>query len=109
MPISALSSLPSVPVYPQAGEIEPLAAFEGVAAGTTALGAQDRSMPWPALVLGGIGLGALAARSGLRALRASGVKMNFNMPAFSMGGGLQGFEQPMSRGEAPPKCRTQWA
>eukprot|EP00438_Fugacium_kawagutii_P019188 Skav219377 [mRNA] locus=scaffold76:692716:705432:- [translate_table: standard] len=58
-------------------------------------------MPWPAIVLGGIGLGALAARGGLRALRASGVKMNFNMPSFSgMTGGLQGFEAPMTRAEA---------
>ncbi|CAK8988383.1 unnamed protein product [Durusdinium trenchii] len=26
--------------------------------------------------------------------------MNFNMPSFSMGSGLQGFEAPMSRAEA---------
>mmetsp|Transcript_43278 Transcript_43278/g.68537 ORF Transcript_43278/g.68537 Transcript_43278/m.68537 type:complete len:144 (+) Transcript_43278:50-481(+) len=62
---------------------------------------QGGGMPWPAIVLGGIGLGALAARGGLRALRASGVKMNFNLPSFSgMAGGLQGFESPMSRAEA---------
>mmetsp|Transcript_38324 Transcript_38324/g.82677 ORF Transcript_38324/g.82677 Transcript_38324/m.82677 type:complete len:167 (+) Transcript_38324:36-536(+) len=62
---------------------------------------QGGGMPWPAIVLGGIGLGALAARGGLRALRASGVKMNFNLPSFSgMAGGLQGFESPMTRAEA---------
>eukprot|EP00434_Breviolum_minutum_P031093 symbB.v1.2.027499.t1/scaffold2828.1/size70857/4 len=62
---------------------------------------QGGGMPWPAIVLGGIGLGALAARSGIRALRASGVKMNFSMPSFSgMAGGLQGFEAPMTRAEA---------
>ncbi|CAE7727836.1 SAG39 [Symbiodinium sp. CCMP2592] len=58
---------------------------------------------WP-LLLGGIGLGALAARQGLRAVRASGVKVNFNMPAFggfgAFSSGMQGFEAPMTRAEA---------
>merc|ERR1712107_933886 len=50
--------------------------------------------------------GALAARSGLRALNRAGVKVtmpNINMPSF--GGGFQrntlkGFETPMTRAEA---------
>ncbi|CAE7688292.1 CTSS [Symbiodinium microadriaticum] len=58
---------------------------------------------WP-LLLGGLGLGALAARQGLRAVRASGVKVNFNMPAFggfgAFSSGMQGFEAPMTRAEA---------
>mmetsp|Transcript_149422 Transcript_149422/g.416465 ORF Transcript_149422/g.416465 Transcript_149422/m.416465 type:complete len:115 (-) Transcript_149422:129-473(-) len=59
---------------------------------------------WP-LVLGGIGLGALATRQGLRALRRSGVKVE--LPSFNFGGfsalrreSLQGFESPMTRVEA---------
>mmetsp|Transcript_69775 Transcript_69775/g.204224 ORF Transcript_69775/g.204224 Transcript_69775/m.204224 type:complete len:118 (+) Transcript_69775:106-459(+) len=62
---------------------------------------------WP-LVLGGVGLGALAARQGLRALQRSGVKVE--LPAFKFGGlgglgslrrdSLQGFESPMTRVEA---------
>ncbi|CAE8671673.1 unnamed protein product, partial [Polarella glacialis] len=61
---------------------------------------------WP-LVLGGIGLGALAARQGVRAFRKSGVKMpSVSMPSFGGGFGglrgdsLQGFEAPMTRAEA---------
>eukprot|EP00928_Gymnodinium_smaydae_P091910 TRINITY_DN75673_c0_g1_i1.p3 TRINITY_DN75673_c0_g1~~TRINITY_DN75673_c0_g1_i1.p3 ORF type:complete len:133 (+),score=32.62 TRINITY_DN75673_c0_g1_i1:56-400(+) len=59
-------------------------------------------MPLP-LILGGLGLGAgaWAARSGLRAWRASGLKAP-KMP--DLGGfrteSLSGFEAPMSRSEA---------
>uniref|UniRef100_A0A7S2CQ74 J domain-containing protein n=1 Tax=Alexandrium andersonii TaxID=327968 RepID=A0A7S2CQ74_9DINO len=57
---------------------------------------------WP-LVLGGIGLGALGARQGFRALQRSGVKVE--MPKFGGFGSfrresMQGFESPMTRVEA---------
>ena len=60
---------------------------------------------WP-LIFGGIGLGALAARQGLRAAQRSGVKMpEMGMPkfggfSFARGASLQGFESPMTRAEA---------
>mmetsp|Transcript_33434 Transcript_33434/g.95139 ORF Transcript_33434/g.95139 Transcript_33434/m.95139 type:complete len:116 (+) Transcript_33434:63-410(+) len=60
---------------------------------------------WP-LILGGIGLGALAARAGMRAAQRSGVKMEMpSMPGLGAFEGLrketlQGFETPMTRAEA---------
>mmetsp|Transcript_33061 Transcript_33061/g.76572 ORF Transcript_33061/g.76572 Transcript_33061/m.76572 type:complete len:125 (-) Transcript_33061:317-691(-) len=69
---------------------------------------------WPEL-FGGIGLGALAVRSGMRAAQQSGVQMPGmpGMPALppglratlsglwkSGGNALQGFESPMTRAEA---------
>mmetsp|Transcript_122248 Transcript_122248/g.317731 ORF Transcript_122248/g.317731 Transcript_122248/m.317731 type:complete len:116 (+) Transcript_122248:149-496(+) len=60
---------------------------------------------WP-LILGGIGVGALAARSGLRAFQRSGAKMPGVPPVFkdAFGGlrkeSLAGFESPMTRAEA---------
>ncbi|CAE7708354.1 pam18 [Symbiodinium pilosum] len=89
-----------MPEVPQAGQ--PAGQTSRSKASDAVPSSQGSSM-WP-LLLGGIGLGALAARQGLRAARASGVKVNFNMPAFggfgAFGSGLQGFETPMTRAEA---------
>mmetsp|Transcript_15424 Transcript_15424/g.46265 ORF Transcript_15424/g.46265 Transcript_15424/m.46265 type:complete len:119 (-) Transcript_15424:71-427(-) len=63
---------------------------------------------WP-IIVGGVGLGALAVRSGLRHATKAGYKMpempKVAMPAMggfgAMGGrGLNGFESPMTRAEA---------
>ena len=60
---------------------------------------------WP-LVLGGLGLGALAARQGLRAVQRSGVKMEVPsafkdaLGSFKNKDAIQGFESPMTRPEA---------
>ncbi|CAK0869217.1 unnamed protein product [Prorocentrum cordatum] len=60
---------------------------------------------WP-LILGGLGLGALAARQGMRAAQRSGLKApEVSMPkfggfSFARGSANQGFESPMTRAEA---------
>merc|ERR1712008_176527 len=72
--------------------------------GAQQLSRVGESMVWP-LILGGLGVGALVARQGVRAYKRHGAQLK--MPSFVTGAfkeasnrKLQGFEAPMTRAEA---------